>query len=79
MGSTREDAAKWVVKYALESSIPNVPRMDQFNTLLKLAEQNQQFYLNAFGSEETMCQLFDQCKELYDYAFLIEQLVKIKS
>lgn len=37
MGSNREDAIKWLIKYGLGSSIANVPRIDQLNSLLKLA------------------------------------------
>lgn len=49
-GSTPAEAMRWIVQYGFTNHLSNVPRIDQFTTLLSIAQTNQSFYSSLFSN-----------------------------
>lgn len=72
------EAVQWFLKYGLNNSLPNVPRIDQLELLATISAKDKEFNNNLFGNEGVVMDLMDSCKELYDMAFVIEQFARIQ-
>ena len=50
IGSTLDDGMKWIVRFGFTNQLSNVPRKNQFGSLLRIVQTNQNLYLNLFGN-----------------------------